>query len=150
VTRADHPYPPPKYEAGFIMRWIRTLICALAPLALAACAGGPDFEAMTDHPGHPDASAAPTVALPGTLAISPLGAAAPMEMATETAAEAVLYTCPMHPEIVRSEPGTCPICGMALVPKAAAPKAAEPKAAEPKATAPEAGAEMEEDPHAHH
>jgi Cu+-exporting ATPase len=26
------------------------------------------------------------------------------------------YTCPMHPEIVRSEPGTCPICGMALEP----------------------------------
>jgi len=24
------------------------------------------------------------------------------------------YTCPMHPEIVRSEPGSCPICGMAL------------------------------------
>jgi Cu+-exporting ATPase len=26
------------------------------------------------------------------------------------------YTCPMHPEIVRSEPGHCPICGMALEP----------------------------------
>jgi P-type Cu+ transporter len=24
------------------------------------------------------------------------------------------YTCPMHPEIVRNAPGTCPICGMAL------------------------------------
>jgi Cu+-exporting ATPase len=24
------------------------------------------------------------------------------------------YTCPMHPEIVRTEPGACPICGMAL------------------------------------
>ncbi|MGC1501277.1 MAG: heavy metal-binding domain-containing protein, partial [Terriglobales bacterium] len=21
------------------------------------------------------------------------------------------YTCPMHPEIVRTEPGSCPICG---------------------------------------
>jgi Cu+-exporting ATPase len=27
------------------------------------------------------------------------------------------YTCPMHPEIVRSEPGHCPICGMALEPR---------------------------------
>jgi Cu+-exporting ATPase len=26
------------------------------------------------------------------------------------------YTCPMHPEIIRSEPGSCPICGMALEP----------------------------------
>jgi len=27
------------------------------------------------------------------------------------------YTCPMHPEIVRSTPGHCPICGMALEPR---------------------------------
>ena len=27
------------------------------------------------------------------------------------------YTCPMHPEIVRNEPGSCPICGMALEPR---------------------------------
>jgi len=27
------------------------------------------------------------------------------------------YTCPMHPEIVRDEPGSCPICGMALEPR---------------------------------
>ncbi|MBN8428972.1 MAG: heavy metal translocating P-type ATPase [Xanthomonadales bacterium] len=26
------------------------------------------------------------------------------------------YTCPMHPQIVRNEPGSCPICGMALEP----------------------------------
>ena len=25
-----------------------------------------------------------------------------------------VYTCPMHPEIIRNEPGTCPICGMDL------------------------------------
>ena len=27
------------------------------------------------------------------------------------------YTCPMHPEIIRNEPGQCPICGMDLVQK---------------------------------
>jgi P-type Cu+ transporter len=27
-----------------------------------------------------------------------------------------LWTCPMHPQIVPSEPGSCPICGMALEP----------------------------------
>ncbi len=26
------------------------------------------------------------------------------------------YTCSMHPEIVRTEPGACPICGMELIP----------------------------------
>ena len=25
------------------------------------------------------------------------------------------YVCPMHPEVVRDEPGSCPICGMNLV-----------------------------------
>jgi FtsP/CotA-like multicopper oxidase with cupredoxin domain len=35
------------------------------------------------------------------------------------------WTCPMHPEIVRSEPGTCPICGMKLVPAAEDAPAAE-------------------------
>ena len=28
------------------------------------------------------------------------------------------YTCPMHPQILRDAPGSCPICGMALVPVA--------------------------------
>src|SRR6516164_10007536 len=32
------------------------------------------------------------------------------------AAGEVLWTCPMHPQIVRKEPGNCPICGMALEP----------------------------------
>ena len=32
-------------------------------------------------------------------------------------AERVEYVCPMHPQIVRSAPGTCPICGMALEPR---------------------------------
>jgi Cu+-exporting ATPase len=27
------------------------------------------------------------------------------------------YTCPMHPEIVSDQPGSCPICGMALEPR---------------------------------
>src|SRR5262245_13659925 len=27
------------------------------------------------------------------------------------------YVCPMHPEIVRNAPGSCPICGMALEPR---------------------------------
>ena len=31
-------------------------------------------------------------------------------------ARARLWTCPMHPEIVRDAPGSCPICGMALEP----------------------------------
>lgn len=32
-------------------------------------------------------------------------------------AAATTYTCPMHPEIKQDKPGTCPKCGMALVPQ---------------------------------
>ncbi len=32
---------------------------------------------------------------------------------------AARYTCPMHPEIIRDKPGSCPICGMALEPMVA-------------------------------
>ena len=35
--------------------------------------------------------------------------------ANETVQE--IYTCPMHPEIIRDKPGNCPICGMQLVKK---------------------------------
>jgi P-type Cu+ transporter len=34
----------------------------------------------------------------------------------EPAKGEVLWTCPMHPQIIRKEPGSCPICGMALEP----------------------------------
>ncbi len=33
------------------------------------------------------------------------------------AEEKVLYTCSMHPQIIRDKPGNCPICGMILVKK---------------------------------
>ena len=33
-----------------------------------------------------------------------------------TAPSGKIYTCPMHPEIRQPEPGSCPICGMALEP----------------------------------
>src|SRR5437879_3116880 len=39
----------------------------------------------------------------------------------------VEYTCPMHPEIVRSGPGSCPICGMALEPRHASAEEANPE-----------------------
>ncbi|PSR53411.1 efflux RND transporter periplasmic adaptor subunit [Adhaeribacter arboris] len=38
------------------------------------------------------------------------------ENATGQAAADTTYTCPMHPQIVESEPGSCPICGMNLEP----------------------------------
>ena len=36
---------------------------------------------------------------------------------SEASVPGAIYTCPMHPEIRREGPGSCPICGMALEPE---------------------------------
>jgi len=41
--------------------------------------------------------------------------------------EKILYTCPMHPQIVQDKPGDCPICGMKLVPMEKEKKKTEKK-----------------------
>ena len=38
-----------------------------------------------------------------------------MHTTETTAAVAKRYTCPMHPQVVQEQPGTCPVCGMDLV-----------------------------------
>ncbi len=38
-------------------------------------------------------------------------------VATARGSDTGQYTCPMHPEIIRDAPGSCPICGMALEPR---------------------------------
>ena len=40
----------------------------------------------------------------------------PKRAGPDKAAEGSLYTCPMHPEILRDKAGDCPKCGMALEP----------------------------------
>ena len=39
--------------------------------------------------------------------------------------EQEIYTCPMHPEIIKNAPGSCPICGMDLVKKETGNKAVQ-------------------------
>jgi Cu+-exporting ATPase len=47
----------------------------------------------------------------------PVSAPAPRSLPSDTQAAGADWTCPMHPQIVRDKPGSCPICGMALEPK---------------------------------
>ncbi len=49
----------------------------------------------------------------------------PSASAPEQVAPGTVYTCPMHPQIRRDAPGSCPICGMALEPLMPAPNDAE-------------------------
>jgi len=44
----------------------------------------------------------------------------PVHISKKPKAPGSQYTCPMHPEIVQDRPGSCPKCGMALVPMAGA------------------------------
>lgn len=57
--------------------------------------GPPAHDSAHDHQGHPKGEDAAASAGPG---------------------EVAEWTCPMHPEIRRPGPGSCPICGMALEP----------------------------------
>jgi len=45
-----------------------------------------------------------------------------MDDSSETDSKGQQYTCGMHPRIITSEPGICPICNMKLVPKVASGK----------------------------
>ena len=44
-----------------------------------------------------------------------LGFLAEMDMGAPEGDGPVIYSCPMHPEVVREEPGHCPECGMKLL-----------------------------------
>ena len=65
------------------------------------------------HPGHrsPDAHAAAGERSEAKNHPASQGPATPVQGGKE-----VEYTCPMHPEVRKIGPGTCPICGMALEP----------------------------------
>jgi Cu+-exporting ATPase len=54
------------------------------------------------------------LAAPGTSGMH--AGQAVVEATTAAGGERMQWTCPMHPEVVRDRPGSCPICGMALEP----------------------------------
>lgn len=77
-------------------------------LFTVACASGELPPRSANDPANPRAEEAPTVATATT------------EHHHEEAApasSAVVYACPMHPEVTSDKPGNCPKCGMKLVPK---------------------------------
>ncbi len=98
----------------------QAVLIALVSVVLGGCASG-ELVVPADHPASPHAASAE---LPEVAALSPgYGSASTAEAPAHThdhaAPTATVYTCPMHPEITRSEPGSCPICKMDLVPKKA-------------------------------
>jgi P-type Cu+ transporter len=57
------------------------------------------------------------VQLSSHLVMPPAAPAAHGSVPSDTPKTGTQYTCPMDPEIVRDQPGSCPICGMALEPR---------------------------------
>jgi hypothetical protein len=71
---------------------------------------------------------APPAAKPAPQPASPKGATDPAKPASQPTAakpapapvaekKAIVYACPMHPEVTSDKPGKCSKCGMDLVPK---------------------------------
>jgi hypothetical protein len=121
----------------FIRSLARGLLCLLAVSLIIACVGT-ELTVPSHHAGHPSARSGK---LPVMTGLASDFESAPKQQAPSNPAHShgeqghgeqghgehghgeasAVYTCPMHPEVERSEPGTCPKCGMKLVPKQASP-----------------------------
>ena len=105
---------------------MRRTVCALVSLLmLAACASEPRRPPSALDPSSPEAPEAPPASLPSALAAPAASGSAPATQGqaghgaapSRDAGTATVYTCPMHPEVRSNKPGTCPKCGMKLVPE---------------------------------
>ena len=90
---------------------IRVNLASLAVLVLGCTSS--ELKLSQNDPAHPAAPVAPAAPSSGVLNASfdPLAAETPAADAGGRK-----YTCPMHPEVVKDEPGLCPKCNMKLVP----------------------------------
>jgi hypothetical protein len=113
----------------------RTIVVSFLAALASACASVPPPVTRSPHnPAHPEAAEASTPPLSPTLMkeaepgiAAPAASPDPHAMHQghapgEPGAEATNsaqgpYTCPMHTKVESDTPGTCPICGMTLVPK---------------------------------
>ena len=89
------------------------------------CADGTVPPPNASHPASPNAPEGAAYVAPASSAPEP--ATTPMDhsghaghgaaASSSASSEKVVYTCPMHPEVISDTPGKCPKCGMTLVPK---------------------------------
>ena len=89
----------------------------MKPAAQKACCCGPaadNADAANDAPPRGEFLAEPAQFVnPTAKSTSNVGST----HSVPVVAQGTIYTCPMHPQIRRNEPGNCPICGMTLEPE---------------------------------
>lgn len=107
---------------------MRRTLCTLASiLFIAACVSEPKKRPAALDPSNPDAPEAPVASQPTAFAAPSSQVPVPshareggdhaQHAASTPDAGVTIYTCPMHPEVRSTQPGTCPKCGMTLVPE---------------------------------
>ena len=116
--------------------WVAVLVALAGATLLGGCASEPKPRPATLDPSSPAAAESPPLRVTSmgdggvSLSSRPTGGDAvdtskepstsaghPHEHPETPPAEHLTYTCPMHPEVVSDQPGSCPKCGMKLVPK---------------------------------
>ena len=92
------------------MKEIMKSLTLVLAVILSGCASVAPI--TTDHPANPEAEESPVApAVPMLITEPPAGTVG------QPAETPGVYVCPMHPEVVQDQPGTCPKCGMSLMKK---------------------------------
>ncbi len=112
-------HSPAEHAAPASPAKVKDPVCGMLVVPGQARGGSFDHEGVTywfcSSRCHEKFRADPAAYL--TPASAPVAAAKALPVVATGPAPGVEYTCPMHPEIVRTGPGSCPICGMALEPR---------------------------------
>jgi|SRR5579863_8163310 len=82
----------------------------------AACASEPPPRPTKLDPSSPAAAESAPLSM-GPLTQPPPSVEGKADHDAAALPAPMLYTCPMHPEVISDKPGKCPKCGMTLVPK---------------------------------
>jgi len=91
-------------------------VCGMSIDAAGAKGGSAEYEGKTFYFCNPRCHEK-FVAAPLTYGSPTPRVAVPAAPEVPQLASETDYVCPMHPEVVRDTPGSCPICGMALEPR---------------------------------